>query len=105
VIYFNSSAKKYSDKEARKNSVLKEAMFIRERNSSVVDYSRRINLGLNEFILKQKDFDIPNDLRAVRWDRIKILILLSLALIIDSLIEGNNKIPSFLGIPKYDILI
>jgi hypothetical protein len=66
----------------------------------VIDYSRRSNMGLNEFILEHNDYYQANDSQAIRWDRIRILLTLSLVLIVDTLIEGNNKIPSFLGIPK-----
>jgi hypothetical protein len=36
----------------------------------------------------------------IRLDRIKSLIMLEAVMIIDQLLEGNDKIPSFLGIKR-----
>ena len=40
----------------------------------------------------------------LNWDRIKFIALLEIIVVIDQLIEGNSKLPSFLGIKKCSFL-
>lgn len=37
----------------------------------------------------------------IKLDRIKSLVMLEAVMIIDQLLEGNDKIPSFIGISRY----
>jgi hypothetical protein len=57
----------------------------------------------NDFILltdqiNRIDFYAENS--PVRFDRIKIVLLLQLVMIVDQIIEGNDKFPSIIGINK-----
>ena len=47
----------------------------------------------------------PSNNNAFKIERIKVLILLEFVMILDILIEGNEKIPSFLGVKKYHALL
>jgi uncharacterized membrane protein YagU involved in acid resistance len=55
---------------------------------------------LGEALLNDKDIMFNPDSIPIRWDRIKILLLLMAILVVDQLIEGNSKLPSMLGIRR-----
>ncbi len=65
-----------------------------------------IDMLNNEYFYKTEDQGktlsglFNGDNSPIKLDRIKSLVMLEAVMIFDTLIEGNDKIPSFLGIPK-----
>lgn len=37
-----------------------------------------------------------------RWDRLKFFLLLEVIIIVDQVLEGNAKVPSLIGVKKYN---
>jgi uncharacterized membrane protein YagU involved in acid resistance len=75
----------------------------RSRRATVDNRSKRTgssNVMINEMLLNDKDLMINPDNIPFRWERVRILVMLIGLLILDQVVEGNNKLPSLLGIPR-----
>ena len=56
---------------------------------------------INKQIYSEEDLKIINeDDNPLHWDKILYVLFLELIVIIDQLIEGSNRVPSFIGIKK-----
>jgi len=61
--------------------------------------------NINKQIYSEEDLKILNeDDNPLHWDKILYILFLELIVIIDQLIEGSNKVPSFIGIKKCSFL-
>lgn len=57
--------------------------------------------NINKQIYSEEDLKIINeDDNPLHWDKILYVLFLELIVIIDQLIEGSNRVPSFIGIKK-----
>jgi hypothetical protein len=57
--------------------------------------------NINKQIYSEEDLKIINeDDNPLHWDKILYVLFLELIVIIDQLIEGSNRVPSFIGITK-----
>lgn len=61
--------------------------------------------NFNQNILSEEDKAILNeDDNPLRMERIKFIAILEVIVVVDQLIEGNSKLPSFIGIPRCSFL-
>jgi uncharacterized membrane protein YfcA len=96
------SAVKYRLKEEAKAKGIITPKFKRSRRGTYDTRSKKTGstIVLNEQLLNDKDIMFNPDNIPIRWDRIKILLLLIAILLVDQLVEGNSRLPSVLGIPR-----
>ena len=87
-----SSDPEVNDKQDKiEFSILADGIF--SKNEYDGNVSRRITTEEDEKILKEDDDPL-------NWDRINFILLMELIVIVDQLIEGSSKVPSFFGIRK-----
>jgi uncharacterized membrane protein YfcA len=64
-----------------------------EENISNISYKSELNDDEKQKILNEDDYPL-------NWERINYILFLELVVVIDQLIEGSSRVPSFLGIKR-----
>jgi uncharacterized membrane protein YfcA len=99
---FNFSALKYRLKEEAKAKGIVTPKVRKSKRGTFDGRSRQTGstVVLHETLLNDKDLMIiPYD-KPIHWERVKVLVFLIAILIVDTLIEGNSKVPSLFGIGR-----
>jgi uncharacterized membrane protein YfcA len=94
---------KYRLKEEARAKGIITPKFKRSRLGTLDGRSRKTgsSIIMGQVLLNDKELLVNNpETVALRWDRVKTLLILIVILMIDTVVEGNDRMPSWFGITR-----
>ena len=98
--------------KAREAKLISKEKFLEENNKDIINkiqqennidkklIDNNNNLLIKEMLSDEQQKLINEEDNPLNWERIRYIIFLEFIIIIDQLLEGTNRVPSFIGIKK-----